>query len=274
MKSIILNIVLLLSYSGVICSQNYNMPESAVYDPSQKRYFISNFGSGCLMQIDSCGTITTFKSDLSKPLGMVLCGDILYVVENPNKISGFNITTGRQTKQVIIDSALFLNDITSDSNGDLYVTDSRRKSIYKIEPGSMTCYLFTHTIFSDPNGIAYDKINNRLIVCFFCENAPVQAVNLKDSSVTTMVSPSLHNLDGIAIDSDGNAYISCWGKGSFAKGFPSKGMIYKFNPSFTNPPEIIELEHFGPADIFFNPKNNLLVIPYLLDNIVEFRKIR
>lgn len=250
------------------------MPESAAYDPLQKRYFISNYGSGCLTQIDSNGVISTFKSDLSKPLGMVLCGDVLYVVENPNKISGFNIINDHPAKQVIIDSALFLNDITSDSRGDLYVTDSRKKSIYKIEPESMTCSLFAHTEFSDPNGIAYDKINNRLIVCFFCENAPVQAVNLEDTSITTLVSPSLHNLDGIAIDSDGNTFISCWGKGSFAKGFPSKGMIYKFNPSFANLPEIIELEHFGPADIYFNPKSDLLIIPYLLDHLVEFRKIR
>ena len=63
----------------------------------------------------------------------------------------------------------FLNDINCDANGFLYVTDSRLNAVFKINPnGSYT--LFAETKPESPNGILYDKWNNRLIVCYFSEN--------------------------------------------------------------------------------------------------------
>jgi DNA-binding beta-propeller fold protein YncE len=254
--------------------QDFNAPESAAFDPIGKRYFVSNFGSGDISQIDSNGVKSCFKKDLSKTLGIILLNNILYLVENTNTIRGFDITDGSLKMKLQIDEAKFLNDITTDSTGFLYVTDSQMNKILKIEISSQKYTTLVNTNYDNLNGILFDKLSNRLIVCYFKENAVIQAVSLKDSIISTLVSDGLDNLDGIAEDNQGNIYVSSWKKGSFQNGFSEKGIIYKFEKLFIKEPIIIHCNHFGPADIFFNKRKNELVIPYLLDNIVEFMPMK
>ncbi len=53
MKTIYLTIGLLL-ISLICLTQNLlNQPESMVYDSVNNRYLVSNFGDGCIIQIDS-----------------------------------------------------------------------------------------------------------------------------------------------------------------------------------------------------------------------------
>ena len=127
----------LLLVSLIICSlsyaQEYKNPESAVFDPLSNRYFISNFGNGNIIQIDSTGVKTYFQKGLSRLLGMILCNNVLYVVENPKTLRGFDINNGKPVMELQIKEAQFLNDITIDDSGFLYVTDSRGAAVYKID---------------------------------------------------------------------------------------------------------------------------------------------
>ncbi len=255
-------------------SQNYMFPESAVYDSILKRYFISNFGDGNIIQIDSLGNKSFFKTGLSKTLGMIIHNNILYVVQNPKSIKGFNLNDGSPAMDITINEALFLNDITIDSSDNMYVTDSNGDAIYKIELSSNNYSLFEKTLFLDPNGIIYDKFNNRLLICHFRENSTIDEINLTNSKSTVVVETGITNLDGIAIDDFGNIYVSSWDTGSFANGFSNKGTIYKYNNSFSGKPEIISTGHTGPADIYFNSVKNELVVPMFLTNEVIFIPIK
>jgi sugar lactone lactonase YvrE len=255
-------------------SQEFRAPESAAFDPRTNRYFISDYGDGNIIQIDSAGQKTYFKKGLSKLLGMVIQGNILFVAQNPKTIRGFDITDGSPTLEVEIKEALFLNDITSDGSGSLYVTDSRGNAVYTVNIASQTYSLFVRTKSTDPNGIVYDKLNNRLLVCYTREKSPIDEIRLKDSTMSTVVETGFDNLDGLTLDELGNCYVSSWGPGSFAAGFKTVGTIYKYDNLFTEEPTIVSTGYLGPADIYFNVWKNELVIPLMLENRVSFLPLK
>lgn len=254
-------------------SQEFKMPESVVFDPSTNRYFVSNFGDGSIIEIDSTGEKTYFKKRLSKPLGILIYENTLYVVDNPKKIRGFDITDGSNKLEIEIKEASFLNNITVDNSGFLYVTGSNTATVFKIDIASKTYSSFMKTK-GGPNGITYDKSKNRLLICYFVEKATIDEINLEDSTISTLVRTEFINLDGITLDRDGNCYISEWGQGSFQKGYKKDGTIYKYDSSFAKEPEIVSSGHHGPADIYFNIHKSELVIPSLLADTVEFISLK
>ena len=252
-------------------SQVFKIPESAAFDSAANLYFISNYGDGSIVQIDSSGEKSYFKRGLSKPLGMILCGKTLYVVDNPKTVSGFDITDGKPTMAVQIAQARFLNDIAQDTSGFLYVTDSN--AVFKINVVSQSATLFVKTRFENANGIVYDAFNNRLLICYFREKASIDAISLEDSSISAVVSTPFDNLDGLSMDASGNVYVSSWGAGSFASGFTEQGKIVKYDNLFKQEPVVVSTGLYGPADIFFNRVKNELVIPLFLSHTVTFLKL-
>ncbi len=270
-KLFVLLTTLIFAYQSY--SQKLKMPESAVFDPSKKLYFVSNFGDGSIIQIDSTGEKTYFKKGLSKPLGILIYENILYVVDNPKSVKGFDITDGSIKLDIEIKEAQFINDITSDDLGFLYVTGSSTGIIFRIDIASKTYSPFMKT-HGGPNGITYDKSKNRLLICYFMEKAPIDEIKLEDSTISTIITTGFTNLDGITLDRDGNCYISEWGPGSFETGYTKEGKIYKYDNSFKKEPEVISNIHHGPADIYFNKEKNELVIPSLLADTVEFISLK
>ena len=256
--------------SNISNAQEFKFPESAAFDPSANCYFISNYGAGDIIQIDTAGVKTYFKQGLSKPLGMIIYNNILYVVDNPQSVKGFDISNGSQTTDIKINEALFLNDITCDNSGNLYVTDSQGNFIYIINIKTQSYKPFFRTISEDPNGIIYDKFNDRLLVCYFKEKSQIDKINLKDSTMSTILLTDTDNLDGITLDESGNCYVSSWGIGDFSNGFNEGGKIYKYDSGFKKKSEIIFNGPSGPADIYFNSYKNEIVIPLFLENKVTF----
>ena len=241
-------------------SQNLlSQPESVVFDSLNNRYFVSNAGNGNIIQIDSVGNQSYFAGYSASIRGIYIVGNTLYTAGNGGVI-GFNINTADTTFILTVTGAGFLNDITSDGAGFLYITDSNTGRIYKVNVSSQTYTTFVGSGITSPNGLLYDGENNRLILCSFRSNSPIQAINLSNSSVSTIVTTNLSNLDGLAEDAEGNIYVSSWGTNS----------VYRFDSSFTLPPELISSGHSGPADITFNKQNHILAVPNFNSNTVDF----
>ncbi|WP_075186191.1 SMP-30/gluconolactonase/LRE family protein [Teredinibacter haidensis] len=263
--------IMTLLVSNVINAQAFQTPESAAFDSSSNRYFISNYGDGNIIQLDSAGNKSYFKTGLSKSLGMIIKDDILYVVSNPKMVKGFRLSDASQVFEIEISEGLFLNDITSDDSGFLYVTDSRLKAVFKIDLSKKTYSLFVKTELDNPNGIIFDKANNRLVMCYFEEDSPIDQITLKDAVRTEIIKPGFDNLDGIAIDELGNFYISSWGAGSFSTGFKKEGTIYKFDNQFSVKPKAVSTGHHGPADIFYSLEKSELIIPLFMENDINVK---
>jgi len=264
----------LLVFSVQHYAQDFTVPESAAYDPATGCYYVSNYGNGNIIRINPDGYKIIFQQGLNKSLGMIICQKTLFVVENFKNIRGFNLTDGSESLNLTIGEAQFLNDITSDNNGLLYVTDSRAKAVYQINPVEKTYVQFVKTKTDSPNGILYDKWNNRLIVCYFTEKVCIDEINLEDSTISTLIPAGLTNLDGLTQDLQGNIYVSTWGPGSFQTGFKKQGAIYKFDNQFTNHPTVVADSLYGPADIFYNVEKKEMVIPLFLENTVHFLSLQ
>ena len=264
MKTIYLTIgFLLISFVGL--AQNLlNNPESVVYDSAYQRYLVSNWEDGNIIQIDSLEQQDYFNTELLSTAGLHIVGDTLFVSSNVGKYSGivgFSLTTGDLIYHVDIPAKQLLNDITSDLDGNLYVTDTDAHRIYKVSINNMTYTTFVNSGLGWPNGIICDLPNNRLLVLNGgLPDKPLIAVSLEDSTISIIVETGLGAIDGLTTDNYGNTYFSSWVTDN----------VYRYDETFTNPPEVVSSGHNNPADIFFNKLNNILAVPNFNSNSVDF----
>ena len=90
--------------------------------------------------------------------------------------------------------------------------------------------------------------------------AKIKRCSLADSTVTTILTTSYTNIDGIARKANGDFYISTWGTNS----------VYKYNNDFTATPTLIVSGLSSPADIYYNDLTDTLAIPNSGNNTLTF----
>jgi len=254
----------------IIFSQNYNGPESIEYNLMDNSYFISNSSSGEILKLEN-GNLSLFASNLPfGPHGLVMgpgwnsnqawVDGILYACSG-GKIYGYNML-GEQVLDYNLNGD-FLNGITTNYLSDidvfdLFITDFAAQKLYQYD-----IYNNTHSEIcsfpKSPNGICYDHINNRLIVVFWGNNAPIYEVNILDGTYTNIINTGLGYLDGITMDDCGNFYVSAW----------SSNAIHKYNSDFSQT-EIIYSGLNNPADIDCNVIDNIIAVPNSGNNTVDF----
>jgi DNA-binding beta-propeller fold protein YncE len=243
-----------------------NNPESIVFDSDRNRYLVSNWGDGAIIQIDSSGHQSYFNIELLnkyRVAGLYIYGDTLLAAAGDSPTSGifgFNIETSEIVFQIPIPGIGLPNDIASDADGIIYVTDYWDNKLYKIKDHSPSIFI-SKGVINSPNGILYDPNYNRLLVLSVGgTGAPIIAINLKDSSCKTIVETGLIGTDGITLDSEGRIYVSEW----------TNDQIYLYDCDFNNPPEIFSKGHNDPADIYYDETNDLLAVPNFTSNTIDY----
>ena len=257
---ILLTFFVLLVPNGAKAQNLLNLPESVVYDAPRNRYLVSNWGSGDIVQIDSAGKQSILIYNQQCFAGLQIVDNTLYVACREHGVKGFDLTTGENTLDVMIPGATNINDITADSSGDLYVSYPTGGMVYKIYPSSQTYSVFADRDLNTPNGIYYDGRHDRLLLVSYRYSSPVQAISLEDSTVSTVVATTLHNLDGLTSDHEGNFYVSSWHTNS----------VYRFDNAFLNPPELFSSHSDDPADIYFNMEDSILAVPLFFTHGIDF----
>jgi hypothetical protein len=158
-----------------------------------------------------------------------------------------------------ISGAQQLDGMTGDDSGNLYVVESINPGVYKIRLSTQTYSLFVSAgLAARPQDIILDKSRNRLLVCSWY-NSPILSVSLADSSVSTVVVPTMGNFDGLAQDNQGNFYLSSW----------ATNCVHKFDSAFANLPVIVSSGHNGPSNLCFNSRDNILAVPNFNANRVD-----
>ena len=246
----------------LFCSLSFGQlsgPESIDFDPLNNRYLIANSSNGKIMQRTSNGTISQFIGGVSpNPYGIEVVGSTVYACCG-GKILGFDLTTGLQVFSVNL-GATFLNGITHDNSGNLFVSDFSAKKIYRIKIATQTFNLFAQNLTQSPNGIIFDEPSNSLVFVNWGSAAKIKRCSLADSTVTTILTTSYTNIDGIARKANGDFYISTWGTNS----------VYKYNNDFTATPTLIVSGLSSPADIYYNDLTDTLAIPNSGNNTLTF----
>ncbi len=257
----------LRAFFPLFISGNFlNQPESAAFDSTRNLYLVSNYGDGSVVQISANGTQDYFITGLGKCLGNHIAGNTLYVsvkdysgVTGGVGVLGINLTTAQIEFSVAITSATTLDGIASDTSGYLYVIETSGK-IFKIAIGSQNYSLYISSgLAGFPQDCIYDQVNNRLIVVAAASYAPIQSVNLEDSTISTVVVPPFGSMDGITIDQYRNIYVATH----------QGGCVYRYDSAFNNPPQLISTGHNGPAGPHYNKRDNILAVPNFYSNSVD-----
>ncbi|MCK6648099.1 MAG: T9SS type A sorting domain-containing protein [Bacteroidia bacterium] len=243
-----------LAFSGATTfSQTYNSPESIEFDYVNNRWFIANNGGdNVLTRNSTTGALAVFATGFSGggPHGLEIVNDTLYACAGKN-LKAFNINNGSAIFDININSGTcFLNGITHDNSGNLYITDYNGNKIYRFDITTRQFNAFVSSGLSGPNGIIFDQPNNR---CVFVQwTGAIKSVSLTDSTVTTLVASSgLSSVDGITKDGVGNYFLSSW----------SPTRITRYSNTFTSPTAVVTTGLSNPADIFYNVLTDTLGVP-------------
>ncbi|MBV1924592.1 MAG: T9SS type A sorting domain-containing protein [Flavobacteriaceae bacterium] len=248
MKNII-NYLFLCSVS-ILMAQNYQSAESVEFDPVNGQWLVAN-GSRIIID-DGEGNLSYFGTGNASH-GMEVLGNTLFAVAS-GRIKGYDLSTEGEIMNLEIPGIGFLNGLTNDGANTLYVTDFSAGKIYSIDVTDVSNPTYAEIVSSTggtPNGVLFDGDNNRLLFVTWGGNAQIKAVDLGTNQVSTIITTSLANIDGIDDDSDGNYYISSW----------SPARITKYNNDFTVS-EIVDTPGLNsPADIGYSQSTDVLGIP-------------
>ncbi len=283
MKKIVFILVLLFLFipSGhAFNASNFDSPESIIVDPEDGSYYVSNIngdfaakdGNGYISKIDPTGKTVIQKfigskpeeSALNAPKGLVIFGRNLFVTDI-DAVKGFDKETAKPT--VVVDlsklGAKFLNDITVDGKGFIYVSDTTANRIYKID----TSHHYETEIFIDnpelgmPNGLFVNPKSKHLIVVTYGSGKILEIDRAKKIHV---LKRGLSTLDGVDYDNEGNLYVSSFEKGEIYKiPYYGRGALTTSLSGLTT-----------PADISFDRRKNELLVPSMKGNAVATHSVK
>ncbi len=259
MKKLSLQIfALTILFISQTVGQSFNYPEAVVFDYENMRWLVSSYEGGRILQLDLDGNLAYFnETNLDHPRGMKIMNDVLYVTAS-TEIKGFSLASGLEVFNLFIPGVTFLNDVESDDEGYLYVSESSTGNIYKVYLSSSNYSIFANGYAI--NGLLLDKANNRLLSCHWFENAPIKATDLSDSTISTLVNTGLEDLDGMARNAKGDIFVSSQGSNA----------IYRYDPDFIYEPVLIAGGFNNICDIFIEPNSDIIAAANMSANSIEF----
>ncbi len=256
-------------------------PESVAFAPKQNVLFVSNI-NGNPTQKDQNGFISkvsalngsiielNWVTGLNAPKGVAISSNNsrLYVSDLTDLVE-IDIDNGKIMKRLNAPGSAFLNDVVSDNQGNIYVSDTITNTIYKLDgnsnkTSSLQAWLQSPQL-NGPNGLHVDNSKNRLIVASLGEmskpGAGIEVVDLQSKTITTLgkegTTSPFGGLDGIESDTLETHY--------YVTDNPA-GKLYIVNANGTGYGTLIDLYTQGAADLGFIPGQSTVIIPLMKDN--------
>lgn len=280
MKTVAFNLclVFLLQTSAIIFAQQSNnketieankhwesaniltTSESVCYNDKNGALFVSCIngnpldkdGNGFIAKLSITGEIIILKwiDGLDAPKGMGIYDGFLYVTDI-DRVVKISIADEKIVQEYPVDGAIFLNDITVDPEGNIYITDMKTNQIHRIHKDNIELY-YKNDLIIGPNGMAYE--NGKLLIG---TKKGIYSLETKNNQLTHLVK-NTGSIDGLEPDGHGNYIISDWsGKVQIVN--PSKEPILLFNTTDKG---------INAADIVYIKEKELLLVPTFFDNRV------
>jgi hypothetical protein len=250
---------------------SFEAPESVYFHETSGVLFVSNMSkgveggknSGYISKLTTEGKVSQPKwvSGLNAPKGMRSHGGILWV-SDIDRLVGIDIVKGEILRAIAIEDAKDLNDVATDQQGAVYVSDMLGNKIYRYKDGK-TSVLAQGDQLEHPNGLLVH--GNRLIVAgwgigvrddWSTQTAGrLFSLNLDGKDRQLITREPTGNLDGIEVLN--NAFlVSDW----------YAGKVYLIGLDGTTK-LLLQLPR-GAADLAYLPQQRLLVVPQMLENKV------
>ena len=233
-------------------------PESVLFDAKEKLLYVSNIdgnpaekdGKGSIAKVGLDGKIIAAEwvKGLHAPKGMGLFKNKLYVADLTDVVV-IDVQKGSIEQRIPVNGANFLNDITIDNKGIVYVSDSRTFKVHRIENGTV----FTQVEkLVGPNGLLAVKDN-----LFILDRGSLLLL-LPDGKMEKLADGMDPGTDGIEKVKDNEYIVSCWG-----------GVVYYV---YANGQKQILLdtrnEKINSADIGYDAKKKIVYVPTFYKNTV------
>lgn len=241
-------------------------PESAVFDRKQEAIYVSNIngkyctkdGNGFISKVELDGTIRSLAwiNGLDSPQGLTLFNDNLYIADVDQVIVA-NAKTGVVIRRLQAEGAIFLNDISADKNGDVYVSDCRANRIYRLRNNKLEIWLNDPKL-KGPNGLLCQP--KKIMVLNMGDNKIYQVD--KKTKILNEFCDEIKNLDGIVSDGNGGYFVSgAWQGEIFHLDFQGKKeLILDLGP-----------EKVITADITYISKKQMLIVPTLEKTVIAYK---
>ncbi len=243
-------------------------PESVIYDEKRNLLYVTNVnleprlkdGNGFVSKIDLEGKIEELKwvEGLNAPKGTAMAGDTLYVADI-NELVLIDINRGEIIRKVVIEGAGMINDITSDREGNLYISDTDSGKIYKYSGGNLSIWLGEG--LDRPNGLLVE--DERLLLASM-GSMDLVSIDISKKQKKLLVE-DINRGDGIAwAGMKGYYFVSDW-----------SGRIFLVNEEIGKV-TLLDTREEGAntADIYYIAEKNLLMVPTFNKNTLDaFRLI-
>lgn len=251
---------------NVSCEKRWQTPdvlmtsESVCFDPLANLLYVSCIngnpadkdGNGFIAQIALTGEIKNLNwiSGLNAPKGMSVNKSKLYVTDI-DRVVEIDINKAIISNEFRIEGAKFLNDITSDPNGNIYISDMATGKIHRISNGVVETWVSDEEIEA-PNGMLFES--NEILIG---TKKGIYAIRINDKRIWPLLLIE-GGIDGLKSDDHGNYFISDW-----------KGKIQLVNIDKESS-ILIDTSTLGvnAADMEFIPGKNMLFVPTFSDNRV------
>ncbi|HYG02256.1 MAG TPA: ATP/GTP-binding protein [Chryseosolibacter sp.] len=270
MKTYILPIIITLSSVSITVAQTLKLvwtsdttlrvPESVYYHAEEDMLYVSNIngkssekdGNGFISKVLPDGTITSLKwaTGLDAPKGMGCLKDQLYVADL-TRVVVIDMKSGKILNSIEIDGAQFLNDVTVNTAGEVFVSDSATGNIFRIVNSKAELY-FSHG-FKRVNGLL--AIDDGIYIAD--AGTGINYILDKHKNLERYTETS-QGADGIVTIGNGSYIVSSW-----------SGEVFFVNENKIAVKILDTKERkLNSADIDFNESKNIIYVPTFFGNSV------
>ena len=210
-------------------------------------------GKGQIAKLDKNGKIVNanWATGLNAPKGMGIWDKKLFVADISD-VAVINTATGKVESRIAVEGATGLNDVTIDSKGIVYVSDSRQGNVHRIQHGKSELYL------SNLKGInGLKAVGNEL---FLLTGSGIFKAGADKNPVS--VAPMEIGGDGIEPIGNGDYIVSCW-----------PGLIYYLSKDGKMQVLLDTREQKrNSADIGYDPKDKIVYVPtFFKKSVVAYK---
>ena len=241
------------------------VPESVLFDAKNKVLYVANIDGTQPWAKDSAGSIgkvgldgkvisVDWVSGLHAPKGMGMFNGKLYVADLTELVE-IDISSGKITNKLTIPSAEGLNDVSVDKEGNIYVSDSRGKKVFKVKDGMAELFLEN---LKGPNGVLAHQKD------FYVLDAGGMYKLNADKSLTKIAEGMEGGTDGIENVKGNEFIISCWA-----------GVIWYINEDGSKELLLDSRDvKKNSADIGFDAVNKIVYVPTFWRNTVVAYQVK
>ncbi|MCE7061443.1 ATP/GTP-binding protein [Dyadobacter sp. CY343] len=238
------------------------IPESVLFSKQDKLLYVALIDGkagekdekGGIAKVGLDGKIIAadWVTGLSAPKGMGIYGSKLFVADVTDVVE-INIKTGKILKKHPVEGSKFLNDITIDSKGSIYVSDSQTKKVHLIKGGQVSTYVENLT---GPNGLL--AVGTDLLIA----DSGILKKLSPSKEVTVLAEGMDKSTDGIEEVKKGEYLVSCWA-----------GVVYYVKSDGTTEKLLdTTADKTNSADIGYDAAKKIVYVPtFMKNNVVAYQ---